>query len=378
VLALARKMSGRGHEVVVAAPPDFESEVKLRGLKFQPVGRPFRAIMQRATTDAQLLIECLADSEAQYEGLAPLAAECDVILATALQFAARTLAEQHNVAYRYAVFSPMYLRSVTLPSLVLGTRRAPAFVHKAAWALEDRMQLADAGWLRRRRRELGMPEVASLHLHLLGTEPLGAFDAVLSPPPEDGVARLMTGCWRDKGAQLSQYASQFLDEGPAPVYLGFGSMASADFHSTAGALIEAGRRVIALRGWSGIAPPDASHQLMIADEEPHDLLFPRVAVAVHHGGAGTTSAAAAAATPQLIIPHLGDQRYHGLRVEHLGVGMSLPRATDTRAIVEAVAALADDARYRERATEVARRVNLSAGTDRAADVLERAATNHSA
>ena len=57
----------------------------------------------------------------------------------------------------------------------------------------------------------------------------------------------------------------------------------------------------------------------VLDEAPHDWLFPRVAVAVHHGGAGTTAAAARAGIPSVVTPFLMDQFFWAKRLEALGL-----------------------------------------------------------
>ena len=52
---------------------------------------------------------------------------------------------------------------------------------------------------------------------------------------------------------------------------------------------------------------------------PHEVLFARCAVVVHHGGAGTTAAAVRAGVPQVVVPHAADQPYWGRRMADLGV-----------------------------------------------------------
>jgi UDP:flavonoid glycosyltransferase YjiC (YdhE family) len=45
-----------------------------------------------------------------------------------------------------------------------------------------------------------------------------------------------------------------------------------------------------------------------------------MSVVIHHGGAGTTATCAVCGTPQIIVPHILDQFYHGQQVylSHLG------------------------------------------------------------
>jgi sterol 3beta-glucosyltransferase len=58
---------------------------------------------------------------------------------------------------------------------------------------------------------------------------------------------------------------------------------------------------------------------------PHDWLYPRVRVAIHHGGAGTTSASLHAGIPTITLPLAIDQFFWGERVHKIGAGLSIPQ-----------------------------------------------------
>lgn len=63
------------------------------------------------------------------------------------------------------------------------------------------------------------------------------------------------------------------------------------------------------------APPEC----FLVDNVPHDWLFPKIDVALHHGGAGTTAASLRAGIPTIIKPWFGDQFFWAARVQKLGV-----------------------------------------------------------
>ncbi len=121
----------------------------------------------------------------------------------------------------------------------------------------------------------------------------------------------------------------FLDAGPPPVYVGFGSVTAPE--RAAEVAIEAirthGRRVLIGSGWAGLtaSAPDC----LVIGEVNQQALFPRVAAVVHHGGAGTTTAAARAGAPQVVIPQIVDQPYWAGRVADLGIGVAHPDPTPT-------------------------------------------------
>jgi UDP:flavonoid glycosyltransferase YjiC (YdhE family) len=65
---------------------------------------------------------------------------------------------------------------------------------------------------------------------------------------------------------------------------------------------------------------------------PHDWLYQRVKVAIHHGGAGTTSASLHAGIPTITLPLAIDQFFWGERIQKLGVGLSIPQGNSTQRI----------------------------------------------
>ena len=81
-----------------------------------------------------------------------------------------------------------------------------------------------------------------------------------------------------------------------------------------------GFRVLVARGWAELDLSDDRDDCYAVCEVNQQALFPRVAVAVHHGGAGTTLTAARAGVPQVVIPMFSDQFYWASRIRHLGIG----------------------------------------------------------
>lgn len=157
---------------------------------------------------------------------------------------------------------------------------------------------------------------------------LAAFSPALSPDPGDWpVPVISTGAWHgsaDPHAALPDHIDAFLSDGPAPVYVGFGSMFWGAKRNTEVVLraleIWGGRAILStgpgglrLRNWAGLPK-----NLLATRHADHALLFPRVAAVVHHGGAGTTAAALRAGRPNVVLPLLGDQLYWGSRLAAVG------------------------------------------------------------
>jgi vancomycin aglycone glucosyltransferase len=328
MLALGRALTARGHDVVVCAPADFGESAQAASLSFVSAGAPFRGIFDGSQSDTHVFLASLAQAEAQYEALLPVCVDADVIVGAALQFAAPTVAEVLGIRYRYAVFSPMSLRSVELPPFGGAALPLEASVARWSWAHEDKEGLLHADWLQRKRLEHRLAPLTSLHLNLLGSAPvLGAFDPIFCPLPSDALPAVVTGHWRlQQQVPLPQGVTEFIEAGAAPLYVGFGSMSHLDsatlFQLIVSEALSVGTRVLIGRGWAEFDETllAALPNCMTVHDISHDALFPHLSAVVHHGGAGTTMAAARSGVPQLIVPHLGDQFYHASRVRRLGLG----------------------------------------------------------
>lgn len=118
----------------------------------------------------------------------------------------------------------------------------------------------------------------------------------------------------------------FLDAGPPPVYIGFGSIVLEDPDGMTKLIFDAvkktGQRALVSKGWGGfgadqIGIPDSVYML---GNVPHDWLFKHVSCVVHHGGAGTTAAGIACGKPTVIVPFFGDQPFWGAMVSKAGAG----------------------------------------------------------
>ncbi|KAL1897370.1 hypothetical protein Sste5346_004106 [Sporothrix stenoceras] len=124
--------------------------------------------------------------------------------------------------------------------------------------------------------------------------------------------------------------AKFLDAGPPPVYIGFGSIVVDDPAGLTKTIVDAvgrlkGVRAIVSKGWGGLGGDDAdktkSKDIFFLESDcPHEWLFPRMACVVHHGGAGTTAAGLRFGVPTVVVPFFGDQPFWGSLVAQAGAG----------------------------------------------------------
>ncbi|WP_266158316.1 glycosyltransferase [Dyella silvatica] len=115
--------------------------------------------------------------------------------------------------------------------------------------------------------------------------------------------------------------SDFLASGEPPMYIGFGSMSGFDRPRLLSAVIQAvaGRRALFYPGWSGVDASVLPDNFLVIDETPHDWLFPKTSLVMHHGGSGTSHSAARAGVPSVVVPFAADQFFWADRLQQAGV-----------------------------------------------------------
>jgi sterol 3beta-glucosyltransferase len=209
---------------------------------------------------------------------------------------------------------------------------------------------------------------------------------VLPSPADWDEAVHVTGYWfldRPSGWTPPAALVRFLEAGPPPVYIGFGSMILGDAGSAAGMVEEAvrraGCRAVVAAGWGGLKP-QASERLFAIDAVPHDWLFPRVAAVVHHGGAGTTAAALRAGKPSVVTPFIADQFFWGWRLEKCGVAPPALRQDKLTAddLVRGLERVLNDQIMRAQAERLGALIRQENGVASAAALVERVALDHAA
>jgi UDP:flavonoid glycosyltransferase YjiC (YdhE family) len=202
----------------------------------------------------------------------------------------------------------------------------------------------------------------------------GCSPALLAPPADWPDHAEVTGAWALPAGQDWQpppALQAFLVDGPAPVYIGFGSMAGIGQSTLVDAVraVAASRRVVFQPGWSGIDPAGLPADVFVLGDTPHDWLFPRMALVVHHGGAGTSHAVARAGVPSVVVPFAGDQFFWAARMTGQGIAVTCPAAgLDGERLVQTVAA-ASAPRVRAQAQRVGQAMRDEDGVSTAVDRL---------
>jgi sterol 3beta-glucosyltransferase len=167
----------------------------------------------------------------------------------------------------------------------------------------------------------------------------------------------------------------FLDRGPAPIFIGFGSMPIRDPKKVTAAVVAAAKstnqRVLLSTGWGRLGGnlPDQIFQL---DYAPYGWLFPRMKGVIHHGGSGTTGFALHAGVPSCVMPFLFDQFYWGDRTAALGAGPArLPfRSMNSDKLSKKIMDLVENNSYRSGAEALASDLRKENGVEQAVQIIQ--------
>ncbi|HLS43973.1 MAG TPA: glycosyltransferase [Ornithinicoccus sp.] len=384
VLAVARGLQARGHEVGITATTDFVGLVREAGVPVEEVALDAMAYyrsdalrqgMPTGLTEQMGLLRDVARvmAPAVRDAMTDLLPRYDALVTTAMSSAWPGMVGGPRKPQVLMMFVPA-LPSVWGDSSLYSVRPGRS-VHNLVAGLRatlPSLRLASADPTASRRARLrGLAQLATAPAFIANSPQL------VTPRRVGGRMVRSTGYpFLDLHAALSQEVARFLDSGPPPVYVGLGShtvptVRDALAH-TVSAVLELGHRAVVMRG-SGLedgTPYD--ERVLFVDHVPHELLFPRTAAVVHHGGAGTTAQALRAGRPQVVLPFTMDQPFFARRVHEIGVGAApvpAPEASEPRLRSALSAALEQS--VVERAAHVGAVVRAEDGVAGAVAVIER-------
>ena len=199
------------------------------------------------------------------------------------------------------------------------------------------------------------------------------------PKPSDWPQHVHnTGYWflDEEAWEPPQDLLSFLEAGPPPVYVGFGSVsdsmtASKTTQLVIDALQRTGQRGVLATGWNGMTQlEELPENIFMLESAPHAWLFPKMSAVIHHGGAGTTAAGFRAGVPSIIIPHSVDQFAWGQRAFELSVG---PKPISKKKLgTEKLAAAISEAlteKVKGAARALGQKIQAENGLERAVDLI---------
>jgi rhamnosyltransferase subunit B len=341
---LGRLLRARGHEVLVIAQEmarDMPERAGLATLPWGDAAEQEALIRNPDLWHPRRAIHLIAHFAARWAGESipiirgQVAEGRTVMIAGALAFGARVLAERWSVPLLTAHVQPAIFMSVEDTPVMVAhgewLRRVPRWVRRAFFGVANWMVDRKMGpGIEEVRRSVGLPPG---RIKGLMRQYWHSPDGVLCLFPEWFAPQ--AGDW-PRQAVLSRFplddggadrppdpaVEAFLAAGDAPIIITPGSAnahAERFIRQALAACGRLGRRALVITRYpeqvAARGPEVACFQYV-----PFGRVFPRVAAIVHHGGIGTVAQCLAAGVPQLIMPLSHDQPDNAARVKRMGAG----------------------------------------------------------
>ncbi|WP_170990750.1 glycosyltransferase, partial [Herbidospora galbida] len=333
---LGARLHEAGHEVTIAAHEPYRELVTSAGLACLPLpGDPMSLLSISAFKHY---------GEQLVEGLASIAEqEADLLLTGVAGAAGCHVAEAMGVPSMGVHLQPIDPTGDFPPVMSVFHRSLGRWGNRRAARLAFEVPAAGplvAGLSAKMRRRMGLPPMTPRDLHRRRETTqwpvFHGFSPLVVPRPADWRPGLeVTGYWwppRPENWQPDPMLRDFLASGPAPVFVGFGSLADTRVERytelAVAALRRAGLRGVLQTGARGRLSDD----VLAVGDVPHDWLFPRLAAVAHHCGAGTTGIGVRSGVPAVALPVMHDQPFWASRLTALGVA---PAAIPARRLTPA-------------------------------------------
>lgn len=395
-VALGLGLKQTGHSVRIAAPELFRSFVAAYGLEFAPLAGDPKILMQNAVEQAGGRPDLVRTAPVILKYAKPVALQ---VIQDARQACQGTEAIIHSFLTTLVGHEIALQLQVPEFSALLFTVFAPtaAFPHPAFPELplgngynrlthELFTQVYWQGgriaynWIRRGKGAQypplsGWPFAGSRQRV---TPILYGFSPTVIPKPSDwGEHVHVTGFWfLPPSTSVSPELEHFLETGPPPICVSFGSVIARDAQYltelSVQALTQSGQRGILVTGWGGLTQDDLPEGILALDSVPFDWLFPRTTAVVIHGGIGTTATAMQTGIPIVVVPFTADQSFWADQVAQLGVGPNpIPRKQLTVGnLAQAITMVVSDSSIRHRANQLGYALHSENGVSKAVGILE--------
>lgn len=384
-----------GAEVIIAAQRPYENLVTAAGLTYRLLPGDIETDT-RASSYGQAVVDgarmrpskgVLAQMRNELTGVgeafASAATDADLLLlegpvGSLLGF---HVAESLGVPSMGVFFQPVSATGEFAPP-PLTARSFGRSGNRLAWRLGDLGEKVYTPLVDDLRKRLGLPAESrrSYQRRRAASWPIlyGFSEHVLAKPTDWRDGLTVTGYWWPTDPpnwQPPPEVVEFIQVGPAPVFIGLGSTATGKSEQISAvvvkALCQAGVRGIIQSGWAGLH--GEGRNILTVGDLPHAWLFPQMAAIVHHGGAGTTAAALRAGVPSVPVTGIMDQPFWARRLHSLGAAPAPLRRAELTAdgLTAALLQALSDPRHSQRAQSISR---LLVGEDGAGTATDTVAT----
>lgn len=401
MIALGAGLSRAGHQVRVATHDNFAALATSHGLEFRTLASDPARIMESVAPPGVEQEGALARfrhvgkvmAHMMHEALVNMRRACegsDAIVANPVAiFTGPDAVAIPRIPYILALLQPgvksRRIPSVLAPEWPFGDLPGRGLYNELTYSVTDvaMWALMSRTVNTARARAVGLPPLREPQIgaHRRRGDPMivGVSTHVVPPPEETPPNYHVTGYWfLPAGAEYQPppELAAFLDAGPPPLCVGFGSASGKEVADGYRMIVDMARRnrwrTVLLTGWGQLEGCDLPDHVIAVREAAHEWLLPRVAAFVHHGGAGAAAAALRAGVPAVIVPYGVDARFWASRVHELGAG---PRPVGLGGRARWTEAAIEEAlhspRIRAAAQEIGALIRSEDGVSRAVEIIER-------
>ena len=219
--------------------------------------------------------------------------------------------------------------------------------------------------------------MCSANLNLMAVSP-----TLFPAPPDWATHNYVCGFFNipDHGEpwQMPADLKDFLDSGPSPVYITFGSMTLIDpsIQETVRLVIEAvkfaGCRAIIQTEWNECPGIPENPDIYRITKIPHQHIFPHCELIIHHGGAGTTQAASISGCPSIVVAYGVDQESWGIILRKSGIAPKVLHRRNLTAekLAQRIKQVRNSPEMKERARKIKSSMQNENGVKRAVGIIE--------
>lgn len=385
---LGKALAARGHAVTLSTAKNFKDLVESYQLDFHPIDADYEQIVNSEEGKKMLKGNPFAIQRNFSKVISPiiekslnefysLAQASDLTIYRPKTLANVFTNQLSKLAIKAAVV-PAMMETTAFPNPSMSGFRIPEFLYKLSYKINDLKFRILKKPIKQFHIQNGLDEEFPVNpdeVCLYGISP-----NFLERPEDWPVNQHLTGFWfSDNHQPLPQYIEEFIDDGPQPVLVTFGSMPLPK--NLSNLIIQAAQqlnqRFLIVKGWGDLDIVELSNSdnIKIIDPVPFESLFGKVRAIVHHGGIGTVAECLRAGKPMFICPAvypLGDQYFWGDLAYKKGVGVKPVPLSQLKPdiFLERLQELISDERLYQTSATLSELVRAENGVEKAVNLIE--------
>ncbi len=327
MIATSLALKAAGHDVLLIGPPEKAMWARQLRCPYMEFGQDVTAFLNQVENSNSLRSNLEFNSfvrreiDVQFKVLPRIIKNADLAIGSSLMGGLSSISEAMKIKYQYIVFTPQLIPSNFHPFIAVKTQTLPKWCNKLSWGIAKLLDKFNLTFLiNQNRKRMHLEPLSNAWDHIIGDNTIVACDSQVAKVPLDVKPEfIQTGYPHlDLPDKPFPELDRFLETGTKPIYAGFGSMPPKEQRKNIPLLVKAarslGKRIIISKFWKENSEYQFDKDVFFIKNYPHLKLFPKTDAVIHHGGAGTTATATVSGVPQVIIPHILDQYFHGHQI----------------------------------------------------------------